>query len=157
MARGSADLALQRAGQRPRHEVGVRKRGKLHQARPVLELPSQVPGRLQGEPRLAAAARPGEGEEAGSGEEPPYLLELPRAPDEAQKLQRQVAERPEGLLPRTAAPQGDRRVLAPVGDDLERVLGLRASSCHARYQPTVRTIPAMRSQRIVQTGEFRGL
>src|SRR5215212_4032056 len=132
MARGPADLAPPTSGPAPPPTGRGPKGGRAPPGTPRPRPPEPDAGRLQGEPRLAAATRPGEGEEAGSGEEPPYLLELPRAPDEAQKLQRQVAERPEGLLPRTAAPQGDRRVL-----------DLRASSWDACYQPTERTIPAM--------------
>jgi hypothetical protein len=56
----------------------------------VLELSDEILGNVQGQPRLARAAGPGERHETLSREQRLDLRQLALAPDETRELQRQV-------------------------------------------------------------------
>src|SRR5918995_1175397 len=78
------------------YESPFGERGQLHQPHPVRVHPDEVAGRLQGQPRLARAARAGERQEAGRGQPSLDLGHLALPAHEAAPRGRQVV--PRGLV-----------------------------------------------------------
>jgi len=72
------------------HELRVRERSERNPEDAVCELRCELGSHLEAEPRLAAAAGAGEGEEAPLADQRSHLLELPLSADERRRLRRQV-------------------------------------------------------------------
>ena len=83
----------QGGGHRLWHERRIRQRRQLHQPHTVFEPFHQLARRRQSQPRLAAAARAGERQQAAILQQPLYLGQLLLPSDEAGELQRQVVGR----------------------------------------------------------------
>ena len=114
-ARGRGELDADRLGDRLHHELGLGDRRELHEPRAVAMRRHALGGHLEREPRLAAAARPGEREQPRALQARGDRRLLALAPDEARRAQGQVVRRRACARPRPPRDSPRRRSPAARG------------------------------------------